>query len=304
MRTAYLKALDELAEKDKNVIAIVSDNGIIVYDEFQEKHPEQFMNAGISEANMIGMAAGMANRGKIPFTYTIGTFMACRAYEFILSDVCLQNQNVKMIGIGAGISYSLLGSSHHSIFDFAILRPLPNLTIFSPATPLEVQKIVRIAYDINGPVYIRLGTNREPELYISDFEFQVGKGYVMREGRDAAVFSTGSILADVLEAVDRLKEDGISVRVINMPTIKPFDTEIVMNAASEVPVLFSVEEHSITGGLGGAVSEVLAENGSGTPLIRIGLAGFAEGYGKYEEVRHMNGIAAVDIYERIKERLG
>ena len=140
MRSAYLETLYDLAAKDKNVYAVISDNGAIVYDKYRHDLPGQYINAGISEANMVAMAAGMARRGKIPFAYTIGAFLAYRAYEFILNDVCLQNQNVKLVGIGAGCSYSLLGSSHHTIFDLAVLRPLPHLTIFSPASPLEVKK--------------------------------------------------------------------------------------------------------------------------------------------------------------------
>lgn len=299
MRNAYLETLYELAGKDRNVYAVISDNGAIVYDKFRQDFPSQYINAGISEANMIGMAAGMAEQGKIPFAYTIGAFLAYRAYEFILNDVCLQNQNVKMVGIGAGFSYSLLGPSHHTIFDLSALRAIPNLTILSPASPLEVRKAVRAAYELQGPVYIRIGTNHEPEIYNDDYDFCLGKGVEIRTGSDVTIISTGSIVYDVLQAADFLEFKGMSVRVINIHTIKPFDADIVRKAVQETRLLVTVEEHSILGGLGSAVAEVMAECGAGVRLLRIGLNGFARGYGKHDEVKENNGISYNRLYKKI-----
>lgn len=299
MRNAYLETLYELAGKDRNVYAVISDNGAIVYDKFRQDFPAQYINAGISEANMIGMAAGMAEQGKIPFAYTIGAFLAYRAYEFILNDVCLQNQNVKMIGIGAGFSYSLLGPSHHTIFDISALRAIPNLTILSPASPMEVRKAVQAAYELQGPVYIRIGTNREPEIYNGDYDFCLGKGIELRAGSDVTIISTGSIVRDVLQAADLLESQGMSVRVINIHTIKPFDADIVRKAVQETRILVTVEEHSILGGLGSVVAEVMAECGVGVRLLRIGLNGFARGYGKHDEVKGNNGIGVNDMVKTI-----
>ena len=159
MRTAYLDTLYNLAAKDKNVFALISDNGAIVYDRFRADLGKQYFNLGISEANMLGVAAGMANCGKVPFAYTIGAFLAYRAFEFIRNDICLQNQNVKVVGTGAGMVYSALGPTHHATEDIGCLRSLPNLTIFSPASPMVVKKAVIEAYKIMVPVFIRLGTN-------------------------------------------------------------------------------------------------------------------------------------------------
>lgn len=301
MRNAYLETLYNLAIKDKDVYAIISDNGAIVYDQYRRDLPEQYINAGISEANMVAMAAGMARRGKIPFAYTIGAFLAYRAYEFILNDVCLQKQNVKMVGIGAGCSYSLLGASHHTIFDLAVLRPLPNLTIFSPASPREVKNVVHAAYEMDGPVYIRLGTNREPEIYKEGYDFVPGKGVQLRDGTDVTLIGTGGVVADVLAAAELLEQRGISVRVINIHTIKPLDVEVIQKAAEETEVVVTVEEHSIYGGLGGAVAEALAEHGAVARLHRLGLEDFVRGYGKHDELKKMNGIGCEAIVDAVLE---
>lgn len=299
MRSAYLETLYDLAVKDKNVYAIISDNGAIVYDRYRHDLSEQYINAGISEANMVALAAGMARRGKIPFAYTIGAFLAYRAYEFILNDVCLQNQNVKLVGIGAGCSYSLLGASHHTIFDLSVLRPLPNLTIFSPASPREVKNVVRAAYEMEGPAYIRLGTNREPEIYEEDYDFLIGKGVQLRNGTDMTLIGTGGIMADVINAADMLEKHRIFARVINIHTIKPLDEEIIQKAAEETKAIVAVEEHSIYGGLGGAVAEVLAEYGRNVRFRRVGLKAFVEGYGDSASVKKMNGIDAEAIVNAV-----
>ena len=300
MRNAYLETLYDLAQQDKNVYAMISDNGAIVYDKYRQDFPEQYINAGISEANMVGMAAGMACRGKIPFAYTIGSFLAYRAYEFIMNDVCLQNQNVKLVGIGAGCSYSLLGSSHHTIFDLAALRPLPNLTIFSPSSPMDVRNVVRAAYEVDGPVYIRLGTNREPEINVDDYDFAVGRAVVLREGCDIAILGTGSIMTDVLQAADELMEDGYSPRVLNFPTIKPLDVVEILKAAEETGRILTVEEHSVCGGFGGAVAEVLAKSTIPAKFQCIGLTDFVHGYGTHGEVKLANGLDARSIVRMAK----
>lgn len=304
MRSAYLETLYDLASHDKNVFALISDNGAIVYDNYRRDLPNQYINAGISEANMIGMAAGMASRGKIPFCYTIGAFLAYRAYEFILNDVCLQNQNVKMVGIGAGCSYSLLGPSHHTIYDLAVLRPLPNLTIFSPASPREVKNVVKSAYEISGPVYIRLGTNQEPEIYINDYFFEVGKGVELQKGTDITLISTGSIVTDVLMVAKQLEKESISTRVINIHTIKPFDREIVIKAAKETKKIVVVEEHSIYGGIGSSVAETIAEENLNVSFVRVGLMDFVHGYGKHADIKKENGLGVAKMLHEVKKILG
>ena len=294
MRNAYLDKLYELASKDKNVVALISDNGAIVYDKYRAAFPKQYMNFGISEANMIAAAAGMTVRKKIPFAYTIGAFLAFRALEFIRNDVCYQNRNVKIVGIGSGCVYANLGPTHHATEDLSILRALPNLTIFSPASPAESKKLTQAAYELDGPVYIRLGRNGEPEIYEHDYELSPGKGITLRDGHDVTLIGTGTTVYDLLEASKRLDAEGISARVINIHTIKPFDVDIIIQASEETKGILSVEEHSIYGGLGGAIAEVIAERRLNTAFKRMGLD-FAVGYGSYEDIKASNGLSVSDI---------
>lgn len=303
MRTAYLDTLYELAKKDQRVYALISDNGAIVYDKYRRDLSAQYLNLGISEANMIGMAAGMASCGKIPFAYTIGAFLAYRAFEFIRNDVCLQNQNVKIVGTGAGEVYSALGPTHHSTEDLGGLRALPNLTIICPASPLEVKKATRAAYGYEGPVYLRLGTNREPEIYEGDYEFEIGKAVTLREGKDITLIGTGSILKDVLDAAEKLQSKNISVRVIDMHTIKPIDRDIIIRAVDETGRIVTVEDHNVIGGLGSAVAEVIAEYGKGIQFRRLGLGDFSDGYGSYMQVKEQNGIGIGKICMEIQKFL-
>lgn len=299
MRTAYLDALYELAKSDKRVYALISDNGAIVYDKYRRDLQEQYLNLGISEANMIGMAAGMASCGKIPFAYTIGAFLAYRAFEFIRNDVCLQNQNVKIVGTGAGEVYSALGPTHHSTEDLGGLRALPNLTIICPASPLEVKKATVAAYEYEGPVYLRLGTNREPEIYEKDYEFRIGKAVTLKDGKDVTLIGTGSILKDVLDAAEQLQGEGIHARVIDMHTIKPIDRDAVIRAVEETGKIVTVEDHNVIGGLGSAVAEIIAECGKCVKFERCGLHQFSAGYGTYEEVKFVNKIGKAQIYKEV-----
>lgn len=300
MRTAYLDTLYDLASKDKRVYALISDNGAIVYDKYRQDLASQYLNLGISEANMLGMAAGMASCGKIPFAYTIGAFLAYRAFEFIRNDICLQRQNVKIVGTGAGEVYSALGPTHHSTEDLGGLRAMPNLTILCPASPIEVRKATVAAYEYDGPIYLRLGTNREPEIYQEDYMFKIGKGVTLKKGSDVTIIGTGSILKDILDAAELLQKEGISIRVINLHTIKPIDRDIILQAAEETRRIVTVEDHNVTGGLGSAVAEVIAESGEGIAFKRIGLLDFSHGYGTYKQVKDLNGIGIDRICSEAK----
>lgn len=296
MRNAYLAALYELAKEDKNILALISDNGAIVYDKYRESFPEQYLNMGIAEANMVSVAAGLASCGKIPFAYTIANFLVYRAFEQIRNDVCMQRMNVKLVGIGCGFVYSGLGPTHHTTEDIALMRSLPNMTILSPCDPLESKKVTYAAAKINGPVYIRLATGGSPLIYESDYDFQVGKGVVLREGEDIAVIATGSTVHGVLTAVDQLKAQGISARLINMHTIKPIDKDIILKAADEIGTILVVEEQNLQGGLGSAVAEVLADNKRKVSLKRLGLNDvFSEGYGTYQDLKEINGLSQEHI---------
>ena len=301
MRTAYLETLYDLATRDKRVYALISDNGAIVYDKYRKDLASPYFNLGISESNMLGMAAGMASCGKIPFAYTIGAFLAYRAFEFVRNDICLQKQNVKIIGTGAGEIYSVLGPTHHSTEDLGGLRTLPNLTILSPASPLETKKATIAAYEWDGPVYLRLGTNKEPEIYNKDYIFEIGKGVTIKDGTDITLIGTGSILMDILKIAEMLETEGIRCKVINIHTIKPIDEDIILRAAKETGKIVTVEDHNIIGGLGSAVAEVIAESGDGVRFKRFGLKDFSDGYGTYAQVKEMNGLGIRQIYSEIRK---
>lgn len=298
MRNACVSAIYDLAGRDERILALVADNGAIVYDEYRRDFGDRFINFGISEANMISVAAGLASTGKVPFAYTIAGFLTMRAFEQVRNDVCLQKMNVKLVGIGAGFVYSDLGPTHHTVEDIALMRVLPGMTIFSPADPLETRKVTFAAAEINGPVYLRLATSRTPKIYDTDYDFKVGRGVTLTQGTDITIISTGNILHEVLKAVDELQKIGISARLINIHTIKPFDQDIILKAAHQTGAIMTVEEHTIFGGLGSIVAEVLAESDTPCRFRRMGLNdAFASGYGSYDEMKEMNGLSQRHIAE-------
>lgn len=299
MRSTYLNTLYELAQKDDRVVSLVADNGLIVYDDFRRDFPDRYFNFGIAEGNMVAAAAGMASCGMVPYCYTINAFLAYRSYEFIRDDVCFQNQNVKIVGIGTGMAYSTLGPSHHTTEDIALLRGLPNLTVFSPATRTEVKWMMKQSYEIEGPVYIRLGNNVE-DFYEPETRFVLGAPAVVRRGTDLTIMTTGPILNEVMKAADLLMQQGIDAEVISVHTLKPLDHETVASLAAATGKLAVVEEHNIIGGLYTAVAEALLEQGQAVPTLKIGLEDqFAAGYGTLEEVRAANGLDYNSIYEKI-----
>ncbi len=300
MRDTYLKMLYGLAKRDSEVVSLVSDNGLIVYDDFRRDFPERYYNFGIAEENMVAAAAGMASCGKIPFAYTISAFIAYRAYEFLRDDVCFQNLNVKLVGIGSGITYSTLGPSHHTTEDIGLLRSLPNLTVFSPATRAEVGWMMEEAYRIKGPVYIRLSNNKE-EYYDTNTEFLIGKPAIIQPGSNLTIMVTGTIINEVMKAVRELENDGISVEVVSVHTLKPLDTKYIAKLIQNAECLVMVEEHNVIGGLYSAVAEVMAKENIMVPNLAIGLPDmFAVDYGQLDAVRRANGLDGKSIYEKIR----
>lgn len=296
MRNAFIAELTEIAE-DERVLTLLADNGIIVYDGYRERRPRQLLNLGIAESNLIGMAAGLAESGFVPFVYSIIPFLVMRPFEFIRDDICYQRRNVKLVGIGAGFAYSTLGPTHHGTEDVALMRCLPNLTVLSPCDPLETRKAARAAYEHDGPVYLRIGTGKNPVVHESDYEFRIGEGITLREGDDLTLIGTGTILSEVLDAARQLTKAGISVRVIDIHTLAPLDREIVVRAARETGAIVTVEEHGLCGGLGSAVIEALMGAGvSDVRVERLGLRDrFCELYGTVQELRANLGLTADDI---------
>lgn len=249
----------ELAKKDKRIFFIGSDLGIGTLQRFKEEMPERFFMEGVSEANIIGMAAGLAMEGKIPYVNTIATFLTRRCFDQIVVDLCLHHVNVRLIGSGGGLVYAPLGPTHEAIDDLAILRVIPNMTIVAPADAEEMRRFMPLTVDYQGPIYIRLAKGGDPIVTKAEIPFEIGKAYLLRKGSDALVVSTGITLKNSLEVADILSEQGLQVAVLHVPTVKPLDTETLLKCAKEVPVIVTIEEHSSIGGLGGAVAEVLAE---------------------------------------------
>lgn len=303
MRDTYLKMLYDLAAKDSEIVSLVSDNGLIVYDDFRRDFPDRYYNFGIAEENMVAAAAGMAGCGKIPFAYTISAFIAYRAYEFLRDDVCFQNQNVKLIGIGTGLTYSTLGPSHHTTEDIGLLRSLPNLTVFSPATRTEVKWMMDEAYKIKGPVYVRLGNNNK-DYYAPDVQFELGVPSVIKEGNDVTIMTTGTIINEVMDAVELLQQKGINAEVISVHTLKPMDTKAIAKYLLKTKKLVTVEEHNVIGGLHSAIAEAMAAENVMVPNLKIGLNDtFAVDYGTIQNVRKANGIDSKSICSKIESFL-
>lgn len=302
MNSAYIGKIMELAEKDHDVLHLLADSGTGYDEMFRKNFPDQIINFGIGEENMIAAAAGLATVGKKPFVFTAGAFLAYRAMEFIRDDVCFQNLNVKIIGMGSGLSWSSLGPTHHTTEDVAVLRSLPNLMILSPATPRQVSGCVQAAYEHNGPVYIRIGMNREKEFFSEDYVYAPNRNDILMNGDDLFVFTTGSILEEVYKACAMLKKDGIEVGLVNVTSIKPFnDTEVFM-AAKKNRKIITVEEHNIHGGLASIISEINSYQGLGIKVIPIGMEDvFAKGYGNQFNVRKQNGLDADSIYNKISK---
>ena len=260
MRTAFIDTLLQLAEADERVILVVGDLGFGVVDSFARRLPSRIINSGVAEQNMTGLAAGIALSGKVVFTYSIANFPTLRCLEQIRNDVCYHEANVKVVAVGGGLAYGSLGFSHHATEDLAILRSLPNLTVVAPGDPVETRHATVALANQKGPCYLRLGRAGEPVVHATDIDFRLGRAITVREGSDVTLVTTGGVLAAAVEVAEELAASHVQARVISMHTIKPIDEEVLLLAARETGAIVTIEEHSILGGLGGAVAEVLLEN--------------------------------------------
>lgn len=261
MRTAFINTLLEAARQDERIMLVVGDLGFGVTANFANELPGQYVNAGIAEQNMIGLAVGLALSGKIVFTYSIANFPTIRCLEQIRNDVCYHNANVKIVSIGGGLSYGSLGMSHHAVEDLAIMRMLPHMTVIAPGDPIETALATQAVIKHHGPVYLRLGRANEPVVHQKTFSFQIGRAISVCTGKDATLIVTGGLLQEAVLAAQVLKANDIDIGVISMPTLKPLDVEAVLAVSQRTGRIFTLEEHSILGGLGGAVAEILLESG-------------------------------------------
>lgn len=262
MRTTFIKTLLEVAERDPRIMLLTGDLGYSVLEPFQQKFPDRYVNVGVAEQNMTGIAAGLASCGKIVFTYSIANFPTLRCLEQIRNDVCYHDLSVKVVSVGGGYAYGAQGYTHHGIEDLGALRLLPGMRVVAPGDPVETDLAVRAIVDTPGPCYLRLGKAGEPLVHTERPDFALGRAICLRDGTDVTLISTGGMLKHTVEVADRLtKENGLSVRVLSMHTVKPLDTRAVVRAFQETRGVVTVEEHSVTGGLGSAVADAIVEAG-------------------------------------------
>lgn len=305
MRNAFAKAVTELSDTYPELVMLAGDIGNRLFDRFKEKHPDHFYNCGVAEANMTGVASGLAASGLRPITYTITPFNTVRCLEQIRLDICYPNLPVIVVGTGAGLSYSGLGATHQSMEDIAILRTLPNMHIVCPADPIEVRLAVKDALKLGRPTYIRLGKKGEPVIHESDPDFKIGRGIIVRDGSEVAILSVGNMLAPALKCAEQLQQKGISAKVVSLHTVKPLDDLLLSALFSEQKLVVVLEEHGLIGGAGSAVLEWgHAKRIDLSKLICIGGPDcFLFACGDQNEARTMLGLTAEQISQKIHNQL-
>jgi len=306
MRTSFVKALTELAANDKSINLITGDLGFGVLEDYSRRFPLQFLNAGVAEQNMTGLATGMALSGKTVFTYSIGNFPTLRCLEQIRNDICYHRANVKIVCVGGGFAYGPLGISHHATEDLAIMRSLPNMTVVAPGDPIESEAATRACAYLQGPCYLRLGKSGEPRIHKEPIEFQIGRSIEVRRGSDLCIFTTGGILPVAVQVADDLEKLGIGARVLSFHTVKPIDKQAIIAGARETRLVVTMEEHSVIGGLGGAVAEVLGEIPEAhAPVKRIGIPDtFSSEVGSQGYLRNFYGLSPDRARASIQAWLG
>lgn len=302
-RGTFGVALLDAAGLNERVIGLTADLAITAgMERFRVQMPDRFFNVGIAEQNLVGVAAGLADDGWVPFAVTFANFAAMRSCEFVRHHLGYMRQNVKLVGMGAGFAMGQFGTTHYSLEDVAVLRAIPNLTIVSPADCTEVYEAVRALAEARGPAYLRLsGAPSMRTVDQQDTAFEIGRARVLREGIDVTFIATGSMVAAAVGAADVLSARGLSVGVVNMHTIKPIDAQVVSELAGRTRVLATVEEHSVLGGLGGAVAEVVAGIRGASPLLRIGVADAFPKVGSYEFVLQQCGLTDQSIADSVHQ---
>jgi len=304
MRKTCLDLVYELAKTDPRIFFIGSDLGYETLKNFKNEMPDRFFMEGVSEANLVGISAGMALEGKIVYANTIATFLSRRCFEQIVLDMALHHVNVRLIANGGGVVYAPLGPTHLAIDDIAILRAVPNMTIVAPCDAEEMKRLMPQTVDYPGPMYIRLGKGGDPIVSSDRVPFKIGRAMPIREGKDALVVTTGITLGLALKAADLLAQEGIEITILHMPTIKPLDTATLLKYVRQTSVVVTVEEHTIIGGLGSAVAETILEANLDTVknFKRIGIPDvFPAGYGSQETMMSKYGINVQNLCTTIKQ---
>jgi transketolase len=302
VRTTFLNTLFELAKQDPRIVFITGDLGFGVAERYMEELPKQFVNAGVAEQNMTGMAVGMALSGKIVFTYSIANFPTLRCLEQVRNDVCYHQANVKVVSVGGGFAYGSMGATHFATEDLGVMRMLPNLLVVAPGDPVETLHATRAIVEHAGPCYFRLGKAGEPVVHKGEIDFILGKAIRLRDGGDLTLMSTGGMLHNTVAAAETLEAQGIHARVLSMHTLKPLDVAAVQSAAADTGAIVTIEEHSTVGGLGSAVAEVLAEaDHVHARFKRLGVAPhFPPRVGSQEYLLAAYGLTAPQIADTVK----
>ncbi|HDN86008.1 MAG: 1-deoxy-D-xylulose-5-phosphate synthase [Candidatus Cloacimonas sp. 4484_209] len=304
MRSTLVKTLIDLAEKEERIFVITPDLGFSVWEEFEKRFPQRFLNVGVAEANAIGIATGLALCGRIVYVYSIIPFVTMRPFEHIRIELAYMKANVKIVGVGAGVTYGAQGTTHHAIEDIAIMRTLPNMIVFSPCDPWEVEHGVRASLNYEGPIYFRLGKRGEPVITPAGNSFSFGRANVIRRGREVYILFTGNIADEVVKLHSLLESKGISAEVVSMHTLKPFDYEYLDKILKTGKPVFTIEEHNIIGGLGSIVAEYIAEAGYKVRFKRFGIPDqYAHWVGSQKYIRKKFGLSAEKMFEKICEYL-
>ena len=302
-RDAYGKALVKLGKINEQVVVLDADlSKSTKTNEFYKVYPNRFFNMGIAEPNLIGAACGFATAGKIPFASSFAMFATGRAFEIIRNSVAYPKLNVKICATHAGLTVGEDGASHECIEDMAIMRAIPNMTVLVPADGVEAEQMILEAARVYGPMYVRLGRSAVPTIFDENYKFEIGKGTVVRQGNDATIIACGIMVYEAIKAAEELALEGINARVINMSTIKPIDKELIINAAKETKAIVTAEEHSIIGGLGSAVCEVVSEE---CPVVvkKVGVKDSFGESGTPAELLKKYGLTANDIVKAVKEAI-
>ena len=296
MRTAFIKALSDICEQDADVLLLTGDLGFGVLNDFRRRFPDQFFNVGVAEQNLAGVAAGLAMTGHKVLTYSIGNFPTLRCLEQVRNDICYHQAEVTVVTVGGGMSYGALGPSHFATEDLAIMRALPEMTVVAPGDPEEVKRLLPQVIERPGPAYLRLGREGEPRVLPDGADVKLGVPTLARLGGDGLLLTTGAMLAQALRVAERLDREGARLAVASVHTLSPLDEGGIARLAARAPFVITCEEHTTRGGLGGAVAEVMAEQGIRTPFRRFGLPPrFPRGVGSQEYLRARNGISPDDL---------
>lgn len=302
MRNAFADEMTQLAKTDARIMLLSGDIGNKLFDNFKKVDTKRFLNCGIAEANMMGVAAGLAMSGLRPVVYTITPFTTTRCFEQIRVDVCYHEAPVIIVGTGSGLAYAELGPTHHSLEDLAILRTLPGIQVIAPCDSIEMRMALRQAVVSNRPTYIRIGKKGEPAIHSTEVDFTIGKAITVRPGKDILILSTGTLMPNVLAAAELLSEDGLSAQVTSFHTIKPLDHEYLKAAFSNFRLIVTIEEHSLIGGLGAAVSEIISQFSKHPPLLRLGTQDeFMHEMGSQEYARTRYGLDTAGIHRKINQ---